>query len=301
MHKPALMLSAALAVVMGVPYLPPSLAQVVNVGSSVNLNGEVSGQLINVGQDVSGEGCHIEGLLNAGGSVTLTDCHPVGGIRAGRQVRLQASEVLEDLVAGQGAWLDHATVRGNVTSPSASLLHSTIQGTLHTSDHNLVLDASEVGGIRIQAASQTVLGNSSVIGNGNVIVNGAGAMVSVSENGTVKANGYSIEGRPGMTLLITPDGDVYTNGRKSSGRGPDRYETYRRQHPGAPLVNGPGWAPGESDDAASGEAGPQMVIELKNGSVVHGNVEFQNGRGVVVVSPDSQLLGTVKGGSVQRR
>lgn len=301
MHKPALMLSAAMAVMMTFPGITQSLAQVVNVASSIHLNGEVTGRLINVGQDVNGEGCRITGLLNAGGSVTLTDCNPVGGIRAGRQVRLRHSEVLEDLTAGQGAWLDHATVNGNVMTPSAELKNSIIRGTLHTADRNLVLDASEVGGIRINAESRTVLGNSSVIGNGSVIVDGSHAMVSVSENGTVKANGYSIEGRPGVTLVITPEGAVYSNGRKSSGHGPDAYETYRSQHPGAPLVNGPGWsqdAPPESD--ASGEE-PGIMIELKNGSVVHGDVVFQNGHGVVMVSPGSRLVGKVTGGSVKRQ
>lgn len=45
----------------------------------------------------------------------------------------------------------------------------------------------------------------------------------------------------------------------------------------------------------------KQVLELKQGTIVHGSIVFESGKGEVLLSSGSQILGSVKGGKIVRR
>ncbi len=149
------------------------------------------------------------------------------------------------------------------------------------------------------------------MGSGIVIGGNNTATVRVGSTGLSAINGFTVKGAMNQTTVITPEQSIYVNGRKVSGEGPASYQAYQAANPEAPTVYGPGWDPSvvsSSHKAATGNSKKKAenkpvvnVLELRNGSTVSGQVQFDSGYGKIVVYPGSQFLGKVVNGFVEKK
>lgn len=294
-------------------------------GSDLLLNDVMIDGRLAAGRDVACRNCVIEGSVAAGHDVQLERCERVSSVSSGHDAGLIASRVLSHVSSGHNVILEDATVENGLQAGNhVEAQRSTIKGVLALGGHTLRLDASTADEIRFAGTgggnyrisnsfnSGIIIGNS-IIGNNSVIVGGnrifgrsGSSHVSVGRNSLSSVNGYTIKGAPDRTTVITPDQGIYVNGRRVSGSGPKTYAEYAAANPGAPGVQGPGWADNGGDDvsnsgkSSSGASGNAVVntLELVNNSVVSGPVVFESGYGEIRVESGSRFTGKVTNGRV---
>lgn len=278
-----------------------------------------------VGRDMQLHAVQVDGKLSAGRSVTCTECHILGGVSAGHDVTLEGcpevrhvstgrnaevtrSRVASHIAAGHDVILNNATVEQRVSAGNQVIAEkSSVKGLLSLGGHYARLDNSQAGDVLF---SQAITG--SVVSSGIQITSGNSANVNVGPGSLSSINGYTVKGAMSQTTVITPEQDIYVNGAKVSGEGPANYAEYRTRHPEAPSVRGPGWATdspvaGKAVAKSASKAKADMasktvvnVLELANGSVVSGQVQFDSGYGKIMVRQGSEFKGNVVNGYVEK-
>lgn len=285
-------------------------------GRDISLNNVVVEGKLAAGRNISCQGCTISGSVSAGRDVLLERCPQVYSISSGRNAELRQIQVLNQVSSGNDITLQDVTVEtGLQAGNQVHAGNSTIHGSLSLGGHYAKLDHSTAAEVRFIENGSVFNGTGNHITsmvstgnlvNGNVTISrGGSSYVHVGPGSLSSVNGYAIKGAANQTTIITPEQAIYVNGRKVSGDGPVQYEQYRAQHPGAPVVQGPGWAAGQTTDLADAKTGksdskvPVNVLELTNNSVIHGPVVFESGYGKVVVYPGSTFNGKVVNGTVE--
>jgi hypothetical protein len=284
----------------------------VTVGGNVVLNGTTVDGHVLAGRGVDARQCTILGNLSAGRDVTLEGCHSVMSLFAGRSATLANSTIQKDVQAGRNLSLEDVVIHGNAEAGHNVTLNSaTIDGTLSTATPLLILSRSTLNHIRFQVprGSVSISGNGVIMGAGSV-VSGNGVSITsmegrtqvrIGNSGTSSINGYTIKGASGQTTVMTPDNSLYVNGSKVHGDSPETYAQYQEQHPEAPHVVGPGWiATGSSGDLPALPE-PDQILELRDHSVVNGDITFEGGHGKIIVTAGSRFLGEVHGGTVENQ
>lgn len=275
-----------------------------SVGRDLVLNTvQVSGRLA-AGRNITCNNCNLGGNVSAGHSISLNECEQVQSVSAGHDAEITDSHVLQHIAAGHDVILHKSKVAQRVSAGNELAIEgSEVQGLIALGGHFAVLDGSTATDILFSKQNQSV-GSGIVIGGNNM------ATVRIGPSGLSAINGFTIKGAMSQTTVITPEQSIYVNGQKVSGQGPNAYSDYQSQNPEAPTVYGPGWDSGAvaSSPKSRGKkktASPQQpvvnVLELKNGSTVTGQVQFDSGYGKVVVYPGSQFSGKVINGFLEKK
>lgn len=269
--------------------------------SSVQVGGKLA-----AGRNITCNNCHIDGNISAGKSVALNECPQVQNIAAGHDAEVTHSNVSQSIAAGHDVILHDASVSQRVSAGNEVVIeNSKVQGLISLGGHLATLDGSKATDILFSERNQT-MSSGIVIGGNN------SATVRVGPSGLSAINGFTIKGAMSQTTVITPEQSIYVNGRKVSGEGPTTYQAYQAGNPEAPTVYGPGWdqsglsssnrKPTSGSSKKKAENKPVVnVLELRNGSTVSGQVQFDSGYGKIVVYPGSQFLGKVVNGFVEKK
>ncbi len=268
--------------------------------SSVQVEGKLA-----AGRNITCNNCAIGGNISAGKSISLNECAEVQNIAAGHDAEIIHSQVIQNIAAGHDVTLHDARVAQRVSAGNeVAIEHSEVNGLISLGGHLATLDDSKATDILFSERNNN-LGSGIVIGGNNV------ATVRVGATGLSAINGFTIKGALNQTTVITPEQSIYVNGLKVSGEGPSSYQAYQATNPEAPTVYGPGWDPSAvatSRKPASTTSKKKIenkpvinVLELRNGSTVSGQVQFDSGYGKIVVYPGSQFLGKVVNGFVEKK
>ncbi|WP_303674151.1 hypothetical protein [Vampirovibrio chlorellavorus] len=277
-----------------------------SVGRDLMLSAvQVEGKLA-AGRNLTCNNCAIGGNISAGNSIALNECSQVQNIAAGHDAEITHSTVNQGIAAGRNVILHDATVSQRVSAGNeVALEHSEVKGLIALGGHLATLDDSKASDILFSERNQT-MGSGIIIGGNN------SSTVRVGPTGLSAINGFTVKGAMSQTTVITPEQTIYVNGRKVSGEGPVSYQAYQATNPEAPTVYGPGWDPSVLSSSApktaalsskkKAENKPVVnVLELRNGSTVSGQVQFDSGYGKIVVYPGSQFLGKVVNGFVEKK
>lgn len=285
--------------VAGMMLLPPGYADdVVNINNRVAAGGSLtltnqSLDAISVGHNLTLSQSQVHGDVAAGHSINCTDCKIDGNISAGHSLSLRGTTIQGDASVGH----------------TATIENSTVSGTLSTGSPELKLDKATIGAIHIgtRGSSNVTIRNNSIVGNNNIsihngVMRGSGngqSIISMGNQGVSTINGYTIKTGAGVTTVMTPDNQIFQNGKRMSGSGPASWSAYQKQHPEAPMVQGPGWAASGNSAQTPQEAGILSQVELTNNSVVKGDIVFESGNGKVLLHPGSSFQGKLVGGKLE--
>lgn len=268
--------------------------------SSVQVEGKLA-----AGRNITCNNCAIGGNISAGKSISLNECAEVQNIAAGHDAEIIHSQVIQNIAAGHDVTLHDARVAQRVSAGNeVAIEHSEVNGLISLGGHLATLDDSKATDILFSERNNN-MGSGIVIGGNNV------ATVRVRATGLSAINGFTIKGAMNQTTVITPEQSIYVNGLKVSGEGPSSYQAYQATNPEAPTVYGPGWDPSvvaatrkptSENSKKKIENKPVInVLELRNGSTVSGQVQFDSGYGKILVYPGSQFLGKVVNGFVEKK
>jgi hypothetical protein len=276
-----------------------------SVGRDLMLSSVQVGGKLAAGRNITCSNCTIEGNISAGKSIILNECAEVQNIAAGQDAEITHSKVSQSIAAGHNIILHDASVYQRLSAGNeVALENSEVSGLISLGGHLATLDSSKATDILFSERTQS-LGSGIVIGGNN------SSTVRVGPTGLSAINGFTVKGAMNQTTVITPEQSIYVNGRKVSGEGPTSYQAYQAGNPEAPTVYGPGWDPSAFSSAnktatanskKKAENKPVVnVLELRNGSTVSGQVQFDSGYGKIVVYPGSQFSGKVVNGFVEKK
>jgi hypothetical protein len=240
------------------------------VGGSINTTDSTVDILV-AGGNITVTNSKVTSAVTAGGNVTANGCEQLGKVTAGGSVTFQKCGAINTISAGGSVNLHSSKVLGNVSPGGrAIVVESKIKGVLTCSIEGLVVEKSIIGTIRIRSP-HAGLGNN----RGVTLINmsGGGSRVSINGMSVVSGNNgsYAVTGNQSVGDL--GGGSVIINGV-----------------PLSDLMKGGQAAP------AKAQPRPKQILELRNSTVK--NVIFEGGNGEVVLSGESELTGTVTGGSV---
>lgn len=286
-------------------------------GRDISLSNVVVEGKLSAGRNVACQGCTLSGSVSAGRDVILEQCPQVHSIASGRNAELRQTQVLSLVSSGNDISLQDVQVESDIHAGNQIQAgNSTIKGVLALGGHYARLDHSTAREVRfVENGSgfqnsgnhiNTIIGNGGSMHGSTIISRGGTSSVHVGPGSLSSVNGYTIKGAVNQTTLITPDQAIYVNGRKVSGEGPSHYGQYLTQHPGAPMVQGPGWsmelASGKADDKVHKQDSkiPVNILELTNNSAIQGQIVFESGYGKVIVHEGSTFNGKVVNGTVER-
>lgn len=275
-----------------------------SVGRDILLHAvEVDGKLA-AGRNVTCTECNILGNVSAGHNVLLEGCPQVHSVSTGHNAEITRTHIGRNIAAGHDITLNGVTVAQRVSAGHQVMTeNSTLSGLLSLGGHYARLDSSNATDILFSDS-----GNSSSH-SGIHIGGNSFSSVNVGSSSLSSINGYTVKGAMNQTTVITPEQAIYVNAAKVSGDGPATYGEYRTKHPEAPAVHGPGWATDTPNVAVKGDKKARKddtpktvvnVLELANGSVVTGQVQFESGYGKVLVRKGSEFKGKVVNGFVEK-
>lgn len=276
-----------------------------SVGRDLILNTVEAEGKLSAGRNITCNNCTIGGAISAGKSISLNACNGVQNIAAGQDVDATHSQINQNVAAGHNVILHDTKVAQRISAGNeVAAEHSEIQGLITLGGHLITLDDSKATDILFSERSNNV-GSGIVIGGNNV------STVKVGPSGLSAINGFTIKGAMNQTTVITPEQSIYVNGLKVSGEGPKSYQAYQEANPEAPTVYGPGWNQSgiiASQKATDGNIKKKPdnkpvinIVELRNGSILSGQVQFDSGYGKIIVYSGSQFLGTVVNGFVEKK
>jgi hypothetical protein len=281
-------------------------------------------------------------IITNSGEVSLQTGSVGGNIQTNDgDISLELTSIGGSVLSESGSiGLGEMTVEQNVTTTygDIDLVKSNIKGTLtfaskkfkvaegnilNTIHLKMPQEGSSVSGSSFSGVNNNIFvgGNifNSVISGGNVIIGGRnmGNVMGVGPGSITQVNGFQASATQTETRLTTPDGSIYVNGDKVHGPGEDTYTEFKKNHPKAPTIQGPGWkeegvkpkTKAESSATGSSTAEteakkpkvPDQILELKAGSTVTGKVVFESGNGKVIVHPGAIFSNQVEGGIIEEK
>lgn len=189
----------------------------------------------------------------------------MGVVKAGGSADLDECPNIQSISAGNHVTLRQSAVQGNVSSGSdVTVENSKIDGTLTCSSNHLVIEGSQIDTIDLRCAGASIHSSGISFGNnvvsmGNVFVSG-GSSISMSGGNIMIGSG-------------TRSNNVFING--------------------VPLSK----LQSQNQSSSASNDVTKQVLELRNCTVR--NIIFEGGKGEVILSGTSSVLGDITGGQVR--